>query len=147
MIANQDGQSIGGQLIDALTGAAFTGSVSVYITKDAGVQALGTVGGGICTAEGNGYYSYRPSADETNGQLIAKITKSEETDAWSGHKIVLYDDPSVSFGGKLVGGIRVRAPRLPAAARPAQAQAPRQAAPPPPPVDPGVDPAADDMPF
>lgn len=49
--------------------------------------------------------------NSTNGQLIAKIVGSEETDNWVGHKIVLYDDPSVSFGGKLVGGIRVRAPR------------------------------------
>src|SRR5688572_13834319 len=47
----------------------------------------------------------------TNGQIIAGICKSEETDNWTGHKIVLYDDPNVSFGGKLVGGIRVRAPR------------------------------------
>lgn len=47
----------------------------------------------------------------TNGQIIASIVKSEETDTWPGHKIVLYDDPNVSFGGKLVGGIRVRAPR------------------------------------
>lgn len=68
--------------------------------------------------------------NSTNGQLIAQITKSEDTDQWTGHKVVLYDDPSVSFGGKLVGGIRVRAPRNPApAARPAPAKpapAPRQ---------------------
>lgn len=49
--------------------------------------------------------------NSTNGQIIAQITKNEDTDHWVGHKVVLYDDPSVSFGGKLVGGIRVRAPR------------------------------------
>lgn len=49
--------------------------------------------------------------NSTNAQLIAQITKSEETDNWPGQKIVLYSDPSISFGGKLVGGIRVRAPR------------------------------------
>lgn len=49
--------------------------------------------------------------NSTNGQIIAQITKSEDTDDWKGWKIVLYDDPNVSFGGKLVGGIRVRAPR------------------------------------
>jgi hypothetical protein len=49
--------------------------------------------------------------NSTNAQLIAKITNSEETDNWPGHKIVLYEDPNISFGGKLVGGIRVRAPR------------------------------------
>ncbi len=48
----------------------------------------------------------------TNSQIIAQILKSEETDDWLGKQIVLFDDPNVSFGGKLVGGIRVRAPRV-----------------------------------
>ncbi len=60
--------------------------------------------------------------NSTNGQIIAGICKSEDTDHWAGHKVVLYDDPNVSFGGKLVGGIRVRAPRN-------QAPKPAQAAP------------------
>ena len=47
--------------------------------------------------------------NSTNGQLIARITGSEESDGWIGKKIVLYKDPNVSFGGKLVGGIRCRA--------------------------------------
>jgi len=54
--------------------------------------------------------------NSTNGQLIAQITKQEDTDNWNGHQVVLYDDPTVSFGGKLVGGIRVRASRAPKAA-------------------------------
>ena len=49
--------------------------------------------------------------NSTNGQIIAKITGSEDSDAWNGHKIVLYNDPNVSFAGKVMGGIRVRAPR------------------------------------
>lgn len=60
--------------------------------------------------------------NSTNGQIIAGITKSEDTDSWPGQKIVAYDDPNVSFGGKLVGGIRVRAPRnqpAPTTAKPA----------------------------
>jgi hypothetical protein len=57
--------------------------------------------------------------NNTNAQIIAGIVKSEETDNWPGHKIVLYDDPNVSFGGKLVGGIRVRAPRNQPAPAPA----------------------------
>ncbi len=44
----------------------------------------------------------------TNMQLIAKFLKSEDTDDWENKRIILYDDPSVSFGGKLTGGIRVR---------------------------------------
>jgi hypothetical protein len=46
--------------------------------------------------------------NSTNMQLIAKFTGSEDTDDWEDKKIILYDDPSVSFGGKLTGGIRVR---------------------------------------
>lgn len=97
--------------------------------------------------------------NSTNGQIIAQIVKSEETDTWPGHKIVLYDDPNVSFGGKLVGGIRVRAPRnqaAPAAARPKTADVPLPArrpaptaAPVHPPIDPGYAEPEDDptMPF
>lgn len=44
----------------------------------------------------------------TNGQLIAAVTGSEETDDWKGKQITLYNDPSISFGGKLTGGIRVQ---------------------------------------
>lgn len=47
--------------------------------------------------------------NSTNAQLIAKFLGSEQTDDWEGKKIILYDDPTVSFGGKIVGGIRVRA--------------------------------------
>ncbi len=54
----------------------------------------------------------------TNIQLIAKAIGSEETNDWLGKKIVLYEDPNVSFGGSLVGGIRCRAPRQETAANP-----------------------------
>lgn len=70
MIKNVANQSIGCQMV-ANDGSAFTGTVTVYITKDAGTQAIGTVGSGVCTHEGNGYYTYRPSQEETNGDLIA----------------------------------------------------------------------------
>ena len=36
---------------------------------------------------------------------------SEDTDDWTGHKIVLFNDPNVAFAGKVTGGIRARAPR------------------------------------
>ena len=49
--------------------------------------------------------------NSTNGQIIAKIAGSDESDDWENVQIVLYHDPNVSFGGKLVGGIRVRAPK------------------------------------
>lgn len=50
----------------------------------------------------------------TNGQIIAAIIGSEESTDWIGHKIVLYKDPNIFFGGKRVGGIRCRAPESPA---------------------------------
>lgn len=71
MIRGQSGQVIGAQMVSATTGGAFVGAVTVYVTVDGGVQAIGTVGAGVCTAEGNGYYTYTPSASETNGLLLA----------------------------------------------------------------------------
>ena len=51
--------------------------------------------------------------NSTNGQLIASILGSEESDDWIGKQIVLYDDPTISFAGRITGGIRVRASRKP----------------------------------
>lgn len=47
----------------------------------------------------------------TNGMLIAAITGTEDFDGWIGKQIVLYNDKTVSFAGKITGGIRVRAAR------------------------------------
>lgn len=46
--------------------------------------------------------------NSTNIQLTTKVTGTDETDDWPGQKIILYVDDNVSFGGKLVGGIRIR---------------------------------------
>jgi hypothetical protein len=81
--------------------------------------------------------------NSTNAQLIAKIVGSEETDNWTGKKVVLYNDPSVSFAGKVIGGIRVRAPKQRAAA-PAPAPAPVPIAPHPAPANGPGNPGADD---
>ena len=50
----------------------------------------------------------------TNGEVIANITGAEDNieQTWIGHKIVLYVEPNVWFGGKQTGGIRVRAPKI-----------------------------------
>jgi hypothetical protein len=71
MIRGLAGQTVGAQLINASSGNVFAGTVTVYVTIDAGVQAIGSVGAGICTNEGLGYYTYQPSADETDGTLVA----------------------------------------------------------------------------
>ncbi len=60
----------------------------------------------------------------TNIHICEQVFGSDDTDHWIGKKIVLYTDPNVSFGGKLVGGIRVRAPKVKAAAKPAPAPEP-----------------------
>ncbi len=68
--------------------------------------------------------------NSTNGQIIAKIAGTEENieTTWIGARIVIYNDPNVSFGGKLIGGIRVRAPKAGVAVSPAQAKAKPQMA-------------------
>ncbi len=71
MIRNRSNQAIGAQLIDKTTGAAYVGTVTVYITGDGGTQAIGAEGSGLCTHEGNGYHSYIPTRAETNYETIA----------------------------------------------------------------------------
>lgn len=71
MKKNVAGQTIGVQMVTATDGTPFTGAVTVYITGDAGTQAIGSVGSGLCTHEGNGYHTYRPSQAETNADQIA----------------------------------------------------------------------------
>ncbi len=77
--------------------------------------------------------------NRTTCESLEAITGTDDTDHWQGAAIVLYVDPTVKFGPKTVGGIRVKAP----AARPA-------AVPPPPPQsrEPGEDDiTADDIGF
>lgn len=71
MQKNVASQVIGAQLVSATDGSAFTGSVTCYVTGDGGTQAVGSVGSGACTHEGNGYHTYAPAQAETNYDLIA----------------------------------------------------------------------------
>lgn len=82
--------------------------------------------------------------NNTNAQLIAQIAKSEETDHWTGVKVVLFHDPSVSYGGKIIGGIRVRAPRGKAAQQ-QNAPAPPKPAPLPVPTEDPINDPDDDQ--
>lgn len=65
--------------------------------------------------------------NSTNAQLAAKALNSEETDDWIGKQIVLFHDPNVSFAGKIMGGIRIRARKVKPQATPAAASAPAPA--------------------
>lgn len=47
----------------------------------------------------------------TNMRLLESITGSDDTDDWIGTQVVLYNDPSIMYAGKMTGGIRVRAPK------------------------------------
>lgn len=71
MIRNQSGQTVGAQMTNVLTGAPFTGAVTVFVTGDHGTQVQGSVGAGLCTHEGKGYHTYIPAAAETNYALAA----------------------------------------------------------------------------
>jgi hypothetical protein len=59
--------------------------------------------------------------NSTNIQLAERAFGSDETDDWIGKKIVAYVDPNVSYGGKIVGGIRLRAPKVKPGSKPAPA--------------------------
>lgn len=48
--------------------------------------------------------------NSTNIQLLAKACGSDDSDDWAGKKVTVYSDPNVSFGGKLVGGLRIKVP-------------------------------------
>ncbi len=65
--------------------------------------------------------------NSTNAQLCEKFLGSDDTDDWAGKKVVLYDDPTVAFGGELVGGIRVR--RAPSG-KPVPTRTPQRQSPP-----------------
>lgn len=45
----------------------------------------------------------------TNIRRLVAAFGSSETDEWIGKSIVAYDDPEIEFGGKIVGGVRLRA--------------------------------------
>lgn len=45
--------------------------------------------------------------NSTNIKRMAKAL-GDDTDDWIGGKVILYVDPDIEYGGKVVGGIRVR---------------------------------------
>lgn len=45
--------------------------------------------------------------NSTNLALLEKALGSDNSDDWTGLKVVLFNDENVSFGGKLTGGVRV----------------------------------------
>ena len=49
--------------------------------------------------------------NSTNLKRAEKAAGSDDTQDWVGKKLVVYVDEEVEFGGEIVGGLRVRAPK------------------------------------
>lgn len=49
--------------------------------------------------------------NNTNKETLKAITGAETIGQLKGHQIVLFNDPTVMFGKKRVGGVRLRAPK------------------------------------
>ena len=47
--------------------------------------------------------------NKTNWTIIMSIAGKDDSDEWPGTRIEVYRDPTISYGGKITGGIRVRA--------------------------------------
>jgi len=62
--------------------------------------------------------------NSTNIHALEKVTGSDDTDDWTGKQVIVYVDENVSFGGELVGGLRIKKHKAPTAPT-----APRQAVP------------------
>lgn len=56
--------------------------------------------------------------NSTNIKRIAKA-HGDDSDGWTGKQMVIYVDEDVEFGGEIVGGLRLRAPKV---AKPVQAE-------------------------
>lgn len=56
--------------------------------------------------------------NRTNSQLIPAVTGASNAGEAKGKQIVVYNDPTVGFGGKITGGLRIKSIQ---AAQPAQA--------------------------
>lgn len=48
--------------------------------------------------------------NKTNIRLVAAFLGNDTAD-WMGRQVVIYCDPNVSFGGRTVGGLRLRQPK------------------------------------
>lgn len=49
--------------------------------------------------------------NKTNAQLVGVITGAKRAGDAKGKKIVIYNDPTIGYGGKITGGLRLRKPQ------------------------------------
>ncbi len=69
-----------------------------------------------------GFEDVKPMVlNRTNAQLVGVCTGAKTAGEARGKQIVVYNDPTISFGGKIVGGLRLKklsgAPAQPGAAK------------------------------
>jgi hypothetical protein len=65
------------------------------------------------------YFRELPKGMALNSTTIRVLEKGfgDDSDLWIGKRVMVYVDPNVTFGGRLVGGLRLRTPKVaPAAA-------------------------------
>lgn len=60
--------------------------------------------------------------NSTNIQILGQIC-GRDTEEWIGKEVILYVDPNVAFGGKTVGGLRVKSAKSVAPKRATSAMA------------------------
>lgn len=44
----------------------------------------------------------------TNINVLGRACGSDDTDDWTGKEVIVYVDPTVGYGGKTTGGLRIR---------------------------------------
>lgn len=67
------------------------------------------------------YFREEPKGMALNITTIRVLEQAYggDSDQWIGNKVKVYVDPNVSFGGKIVGGLRLRTPKVTTKAAPA----------------------------
>ena len=64
----------------------------------------------------------------TNINALSKACGSDDTDDWTGKEVIVYVDPTIGYGGKTTGGLRIRKYVVAAPPKQAVKAAPRQPA-------------------
>ena len=67
--------------------------------------------------------------NSTNITALSKACSSDDTDDWAGKEVIVYVDPTIGYGGKTTGGLRIRKYTVAAPPKQAVKAAPRQPAP------------------
>ena len=100
---------------------AFTGGVYLRQEDISGSQLVTIARVGEATFEEDGkqrkklvvFFEEHESGlavNATNCRRIMRACDAWDTDQWIGHKVILFVDEEVEFGGRVVGGLRVRKP-------------------------------------